>query len=65
MGAELLAIGGVTSVIAIGAFGGAVRETLLLVHLRKLFNDVVEEPVPDSIMVVFNSLGDEQNGDRA
>jgi hypothetical protein len=38
---------------------------LLLVHLRKLFNDVVEEPVPDSIMVVFNSLGDEQNGDRA
>lgn len=65
MGPELLVIGGVASVVAIGGFAGAVRETLLLEQLKQLFNNVVEEPVPDRIMIVFQSLGEDDDGDRA
>jgi hypothetical protein len=64
VGVEILIIGGVSTLLAVGSFGGAVHETLKLTSLRALFDQVIEEPVPDSIMVVFESLGGDDDGDQ-
>jgi hypothetical protein len=55
----ILIIGTMGTLVAVGAFSGAVHETLKLTSLRALYNQVVEEPVPESIMIVFGSLGED------
>ena len=61
MGADLIVIGAASGLVAVGAFGGAVRETFKLTSLRSLFEQVVAEPVPDSILIVLDSLGDDED----
>lgn len=62
MGAELIIIGSTSALVAVGAFSGAVRETLRLTSLRALYDNVVQEPVPETILVMFEGLG-EDDGD--
>jgi hypothetical protein len=58
---ELVVIGIVGGVVAVGAFGGAVKETFKLNNLRNYYNSIVEEPVPDRLKLVLKSLGDDKN----
>lgn len=61
---EIFIAGSLGAVVSLGAFGGAVRETLRLSTLRELFNEVLSEPVPEDILVLVKSLGGDEDGDR-
>jgi hypothetical protein len=65
MVSELMVAGGASGIVALGCFGGAVRETFKLQSLRQLWDATVEEPVPANIINTLNSLGGEENGVRS
>jgi hypothetical protein len=56
---EMVLIGSVTALITVCAFGGAVRETFRLTSLKLLYDPVVQEPIPDRLILVLNSLGED------
>lgn len=68
MVSEMIVAGSVSGVIALGCFGGAVRETFRLQSLQglqQLWDAVVEEPVPAKLSNTLNSLGGEEDGIRS